>query len=197
MRLLRVIFATAALLSLLLCIAASGLWVRSYAARDELHRITGRDAGHAGFVQEAQTWYATSGHVAYTVQATTWPSRGASGDDPAWRWEHGPPRWNPSRDTIPRRLGFGAAAQAGIMSSTGIGATSFTYHAVWAPCWAIVAATAVAPAAWLITLTRWHRRRRRVRAGQCPVCGYDLRATPDRCPECGKLTAAPARPSRP
>ena len=50
---------------------------------------------------------------------------------------------------------------------------------------------AVLPAGWLaaraaVATRRALRQRRLIRAGLCPRCGYDLRATPGRCPECGR-----------
>jgi hypothetical protein len=56
--------------------------------------------------------------------------------------------------------------------------------------WPFVAAVASAgPLAYGVALLR---RRRRVRKGCCPTCGYDLRATPERCPECGAVPAGAA-----
>jgi hypothetical protein len=52
------------------------------------------------------------------------------------------------------------------------------------PYWFFAAAMA---ALALLGLRHTRRRMRRLRlaAGLCPSCGYDLRATPARCPECG------------
>jgi hypothetical protein len=38
----------------------------------------------------------------------------------------------------------------------------------------------------LIPMRRW-KKRLLVQQGRCVQCGYDLRATPDRCPECGGI----------
>jgi len=54
------------------------------------------------------------------------------------------------------------------------------------PFWFLAAPFAVAPIVWLGRRTvRWRRELRRGRAGLCPKCGYDMRGTLDRCPECG------------
>jgi hypothetical protein len=39
----------------------------------------------------------------------------------------------------------------------------------------------------LVRARRWQQRQSRIDQGCCPQCGYDLRASRTRCPECGKL----------
>lgn len=59
---------------------------------------------------------------------------------------------------------------------------------VWFACpyWAAAAVTGAVPAGWLVTtLVSLRRQRRWAGLGFCRGCGYDLRESKERCPECG------------
>jgi hypothetical protein len=68
----------------------------------------------------------------------------------------------------------------------GNGSMRVNYRAAGAPIWAIGSALLLP---WII-MAAWAgrsklRRARRLRAGMCARCGYDLRASGEFCPECG------------
>ena len=57
---------------------------------------------------------------------------------------------------------------------------------LWVAHWLAVGVTALLPAGWVVRRGVTVRSDRR-RLGLCLRCGYDLRATPGRCPECGTV----------
>jgi hypothetical protein len=77
------------------------------------------------------------------------------------------------------RLGFGIdwSVHDGLMGEPQ------TVHAVRVPTWFLTLALALLP---LLRARKWYRARRRL-PGCCQHCGYDLRATLERCPECGAV----------
>jgi hypothetical protein len=207
-------------LSLLLCLAAIGLWVRSYWAVDIVklgsQRLYKAASGGGGvmlesveFVRREGNWRTDPG--AATGQLSTYAethedylgAADASYPGPGRRWERtafsyttrgafwnlawtgvAHPAW-PQVPPVNKRAG------ATYDNATG-GAVErwFIGRALWLPYWLPAAAFAVAPAAWA-SRAGARRRQRRLRLGLCPNCGYDLRASPARCPECGAPPKSP------
>jgi len=75
----------------------------------------------------------------------------------------------------------GFAVARGYNFSEGLGLPSYTE--ALCPTWAVIAALLLPMGLW--AGIGW-RQRRRIKAGCCVNCGYDLRATPEKCPECGR-----------
>jgi hypothetical protein len=96
---------------------------------------------------------------------------GLSHHAPVGRWielqnsNDGPDGYSP----FARYAGFGAIWSGG-------------YHTLFVPAWFTAVASTLAVA---LALRRYRAHRRAAAPGACRRCGYDLRATPTRCPECG------------
>jgi hypothetical protein len=175
-RLLRWTFHALAAASLLLCLATAALWVRSYRACD-LFYAARQEASENGRRYDAKHFQcrliSDRGHFDGYLG---WSERPEDEFKPPWQFKLRHPDGHLSffstfRFRSDREVNDGYA-----YSSCFLGTSA----------WSLVAAFAVLPAIFAFRQVRAVRRRRRARLGCCPACGYDLRATPERCPECGR-----------
>ncbi|HEY8668712.1 MAG TPA: hypothetical protein VIL86_18840 [Tepidisphaeraceae bacterium] len=108
-----------------------------------------------------------------------------------------PPGLTHSRVTLDTGLKYPAAPNNWLGFEFGHGGQDFrrshTSSPSWdrysatVPAWVLMIPLAILPALWL---RRRMIERKRNRVGFCQTCGYDLRATPNRCPECGTVVAS-------
>ena len=74
----------------------------------------------------------------------------------------------------------------------GYGSERVPARCLFLPYWLLVVTFAIAPAGYVLDL---NRRRLRARRGLCSKCGYDLRESQERCPECGTAVVRGANPT--
>jgi hypothetical protein len=173
-RLRRIIFTGLTVLSLLLCVATVVLWVRSYWRYERISLITDDSATFRSVA-------VLKGRIECDVEHVDFPKH---------LWQHAPPlRYVTDAAFDTSRLshtfiGFGWGRQPTPPPFIGV-AAQFSIPDAY-----LTAIFAALPA---IRIYRHFRRRYRVLPGHCLKCSYDLRGTPERCPECG--TAVPIKAS--
>ena len=162
----RRLFTLASALSLLLCAVVCVLWVRSYWRQDYVgYDLRGEQNG-----------------IDRIVWSSNW----------GWMWVVRC-RDDTLLSSLPTHDFYWDSAKAlrSLVESQGFavdwewqvtGTTGPWEVGVYLPHWFVALLAAVPPVAWQISA---RRRRHMLAPGLCPACGYDLRATPDRCPECG------------
>jgi 4-amino-4-deoxy-L-arabinose transferase-like glycosyltransferase len=191
-RVFRHVLTIVSTLSLALCVAACVLWARSmrtaesisvttYALRpdDEVETVWDLDWSRGGIRIGGTVAYCAPGTAAVT-------SRG-------WRYGSAPARYAPFSGTLsldPRKDDRTRLQMAGFdLYHNSSGQPPFISRGLILPLWFVAGLLMIPPAVWFPIRSRARRRERRGRAGQCLRCGYDLRASTGRCPECGAATA--------
>jgi hypothetical protein len=166
MRFRRRLFNGLAALSLLICVSMAGLWMRSYWKED---------------------WFEWAGeHSRVDVISSrgqffvSWVNEGPGiGSTTGFDFYSEQATVRPSVDLRAQRqiefVGFGAVADNRLVPLYGL----------FLPTWFLAIVFAFVPSVWL----RMQRNVRQSLTSICAECGYDLRATPDRCPECGTVPA--------
>jgi len=184
-RLARHVFTIIAALSLLLCVAVCVLWVRSY--RPVLDYIVWRGdttlmAQSKGGRLWLQVWEGADPLPTWPARVDLgWVLRGTTNPpyQPKTPIEVGYSPPPPSRSNF-----FGFDWLDSDFGTSRDGKPLGTWRMLAVPHWSLLAGAALPPGAWVIG---WSRRRVRNRTGLCPSCGYDLRASRERCPECGAV----------
>jgi hypothetical protein len=177
-------FNLAAAVSLLLCVATAALWVVSYWFIPDFWRTTVVDRAIAVHSKEWDTIGISCGWGSMMVAADTQifdePGLVAGVHFallPVWI----KPSIGPGK-TVWNRFGFAYDPNHLMIDPGPPRVVLRSSHRLYFPHWSLAAITAIVPSIWCL---RRQRDRARKRLGRCVTCGYDLRATPDRCPECG------------
>jgi len=175
------------ILSLICCIALCALWIRSHHGSDYISR--GRLVRQDRMLTESEhlSLQMTQGQVRFINRnVTLYHLHAFSNSRPpdfAAHWSTGRLGVGHLDSNPPEAVGFWQ--RLGFMKWKGGWESSFADESwqTWAfPTWLAAFAFAILPIFELILIAR---RLRRQSASVCIKCGYDLRASIDRCPECG------------
>jgi hypothetical protein len=177
----RRVFTFASSLSLLMCAASVIVWLLSFFAFAPIGQYwtTSWDGNGSGWAGHG--WIALDGSLhLLRDNRTVNPPPTSAGD----HYSHS--GIDPLPGAQPRQTNWGFAYVNKISGwrEPDLGRrVTVTTQQLSLPAWLPAILFSVLPVRWLTNVMRQRRLRR---LGRCPACGYDLRATPDRCPECGR-----------